>query len=253
MSGTVIDFYPTGWWARLLGLWGVQDGWRSWRFKWGELSFRYPQLGGGYSVYHEEAHFWLAFLLFAIYVKAPMLIHQREGTEDWNASYGMSIRPEGIHLNWRDRFKVIDWPWSLEWMKTEVLSYSGMSVWEENRKSKQERTSDPEQSLARWKAKYEAETAARTKHSKMFPYRYVRLSSEVQEREATVSVSRMTWGWPRFSLPLRTRTTIDVKFSDEVGERTGSWKGGTVGCSYELLPGETPYLCLRRMERERKF
>jgi hypothetical protein len=55
------------------------------------------------------------------------------------------------------------------------------------------------------------------------------------------------------SLFARKRKTINVDFNDEVGERTGSWKGGTLGCGYDLLPNETPLECLRRMERERKF
>jgi hypothetical protein len=50
----------------------------------------------------------------------------------------------------------------------------------------------------------------------------------------------------------RIRTTIGVEFNDEVGERSGSWKGGTLGCGYEILPNETPLMCLRRMEKERK-
>ena len=38
-----------------------------------------------------------------------------------------------------------------------------------------------------------------------------------------------------------------------VGERVNSWKGGTVGCSYSMLKGETPEQTLRRMEKEREF
>lgn len=51
----------------------------------------------------------------------------------------------------------------------------------------------------------------------------------------------------------KVRRTIDVHFSDEVGKRKGSYKGGTVGCSYELLPGEDPIDCIKRMEKERDF
>jgi hypothetical protein len=47
--------------------------------------------------------------------------------------------------------------------------------------------------------------------------------------------------------------TIDIHFSKECGKRKGSWKGGTTGCGYELLPNETPIECLQRMEKERKF
>lgn len=49
------------------------------------------------------------------------------------------------------------------------------------------------------------------------------------------------------------RTTIDVHFSKECGRDKGSWKGGTIGCSYNLLPNEEPLDCLKRMEKERKF
>lgn len=46
---------------------------------------------------------------------------------------------------------------------------------------------------------------------------------------------------------------IEIEFDGEVGKGKGSWKGGCVGCSYNLLPGETPEECIKRMERERKF
>lgn len=47
--------------------------------------------------------------------------------------------------------------------------------------------------------------------------------------------------------------TIDVHFSKECGKRKGSWKGGTIGCSYTLLQNEHPLDCLKRMEKERDF
>lgn len=47
--------------------------------------------------------------------------------------------------------------------------------------------------------------------------------------------------------------TIDVNFSEEVGSRKGSWKGGTLGCGYELRKNETPLDGIKRMEQERKF
>ena len=41
--------------------------------------------------------------------------------------------------------------------------------------------------------------------------------------------------------------------TEEVGKKKGSWKGGCIGCSYDLKPGETPEECLKRMEKEREF
>jgi hypothetical protein len=49
------------------------------------------------------------------------------------------------------------------------------------------------------------------------------------------------------------RKVIDIEFNDEVGERSGSWKGGTIGCSYAMLPTDTIESCLRRMEKEREM
>lgn len=46
---------------------------------------------------------------------------------------------------------------------------------------------------------------------------------------------------------------IEIEFDGEVGRDKGSWKGGCTGCSYTLLPNETPEECIRRMEKERKF
>lgn len=84
------------------------------------------------------------------------------------------------------------------------------------------------------------------------PYQYVLKNGTVQKRTATIKVeSRM---WTRRWIPFKKISRyIDVKFNDEVGEKTGSWKGGTIGCGYDLKPGEHPLDCLLRMQRERKF
>ena len=93
-------------------------------------------------------------------------------------------------------------------------------------------------------------------YSETHPYTYVLRSGEVQKRTATISKRRhilgrrvlRSLGWP-----VHISESIDIEFSDEVGERSGSWKGGCIGCSYELRPGETMEQSLRRMEAERKF
>jgi hypothetical protein len=93
------------------------------------------------------------------------------------------------------------------------------------------------------------------------PYHYMLDNGEVQHVTATINVERMEWRrkftrWlPAFMGPLfaKSRVCIDVRFDDEVGERRGSWKGGTIGCGYEMKPGEEPLETLRRMQRERRF
>ncbi len=89
------------------------------------------------------------------------------------------------------------------------------------------------------------------------PYKYILKNGTVQERIATFHVDRMEWRWRIFRKlrigPKIVRQSINISFNDEVGERTGSWKGGCIGCSYEMLRGETPVETLRRMELEREF
>lgn len=84
------------------------------------------------------------------------------------------------------------------------------------------------------------------------PYTYVLRSGDVQTRTATIQAESRCWTRPW--VPWRKLSRyIDVRFSDEVGERAGSWKGGCLGCGYEMKPGESPLDTLRRMERERTF
>lgn len=84
------------------------------------------------------------------------------------------------------------------------------------------------------------------------PFRYVLRSGEVQDRTATIQAERRVW--TRWWLPFKRESRyIDIAFSDEVGEKSGSWKGGVLGCGYEMLPGESPLDTLRRMERDREF
>ena len=91
------------------------------------------------------------------------------------------------------------------------------------------------------------------------PYTYVRKNGEVQKVEATYWVEEREWRWRAFHWlpflvgPKKIHRSISVSFSGEVGEGTGSWKGGTVGCGYDLYPNEAPWDCLKRMEQERKF
>lgn len=50
----------------------------------------------------------------------------------------------------------------------------------------------------------------------------------------------------------KTQRYIEVEFSKEMGSKKGTWKGGTVGVTYDLLPDEHPTHCIRRMEKEYK-
>ena len=142
--------------------------------------------------------------------------------------------------------KYISFPWNLEWYRTSYLESWGPNqpmIWLTETKGNRKDYWDSE----KWKDKLWSET---------HPYTYVLNSGEIQERQATIKVEEREWRrrwlmWtPLFNQVIR---SISVEFDKEVGEKTGTWKGGTLGCGWDLKPNETPYECLKRMEKERKF
>lgn len=101
--------------------------------------------------------------------------------------------------------------------------------------------------MASWEFK---KTGAKTE---THPYTYTLKNGTVQNRKATISQEKRRWHRKWFAFLKREIVTIDVEFDGEVGESTGSWKGGTIGCGYDMLPGESMLDTLRRMESERVF
>lgn len=149
-------------------------------------------------------------------------------------SWGFDVAREfGINLHWGERRKHFDWPFRTEVLRWEYETADG---WADKRNS--------------WRL-----PAGPDPKTESHPYRYTLRNGEVQERTATIHRQRW-WVGRRFLHRLgwkRLEHMIEVEFSDEVGERSGSWKGGCIGCSYTMRPGERPIDALRRMEAERKF
>lgn len=129
-----------------------------------------------------------------------------------------------------------NFPWCYEFLKREVLTKDGWII--EDKKNKQDF----------WNKEKWSEKIIYEKH----PYRYVLNSGKVQDVEAVIH--RVNFYWNRwFGIQIKKIDYIEVEFSAEVGERSGSWKGGCIGCSYEQKLTETPFDTLKRMELERKF
>lgn len=113
---------------------------------------------------------------------------------------------------------------------------------------------NPDGSLHHHAGRREYEVPAGT--TETHPYVYVRRGGEIQQRSATVNGEEREWRWRAFQWfpwPRKIRRTINVAFSDEVGERTGSWKGGVLGTGHDWHKGETLRAALYRMQRERVF
>lgn len=199
-------------------------------------------------------HLCLPFLL-SIYVVFERAFHCKEcqlgcaihGSGFWLYTFSYSNEWNRDYPWWRKGFHW-EFPWSLRHWSTDILDHNTQKpVWGYTRKSPQK----PGTIGGNITEQLEWEK----KTSRDYPYRYVLKNGTVQERTASVHISLMEWRarwWPLIPIQ-KTSKSIGVNFSEEVGEGSGSWKGGCTGCGYEMLPGETAEQTLRRMERDRKF
>ena len=139
----------------------------------------------------------------------------------------------GLWFRWGKRSILLDWPWAWHTLAYEMMLPDGS-----------------------WgKIQYRDEGGAGP-YTEKHPYTYTLRSGDVQSRTATVTKRRhvITWrafkalGWPSW-----VKESINVEFDGEVGEEAGSWKGGCIGCGYDMRKGETMLCALRRMEKEMRF
>lgn len=142
--------------------------------------------------------------------------------------------------------KYIPMPWNLVWYRTSYLRVD--EKWEHEYHSKVlGQTNQKFWDKDKWKDVLWKET---------WPYSYTLNSGKVQNVNATIRVEEREWRrrWLMWtSLFNKVIKSIDVDFDKEVGEQAGTWKGGVLGCGYPMLPNDTPFTTLCRMERERKF
>lgn len=222
-----------GWLLRRLGArW--RDG-RTIRFRWGEfsttwgVSFGLCLFGEGYSLHVHPG--WGS--VFIPILRGRKTREPHEMMEKW----GISIFRYDAHLQWGDKTKVVHFPWDWKHVRHEIYRKDG--------------TWGP--FIGSWEEKTPGEDGRLTL---VEPYRYLNLDGVKQSLTATYCVEEREWRWRWFAWlpwPRHIQRCIDVSFSEEVGSERGSWKGGTVGCGYQMRRGETPQECLRRMERERRF
>lgn len=84
------------------------------------------------------------------------------------------------------------------------------------------------------------------------PYFYLLPDGSFQSCMATIYIQEREWIHEQTG-DRKISKSIRIEFDKELGPKTGSWKGGVIGCSYEMLGNETGLETLRRMEKERNF
>jgi hypothetical protein len=234
-------------WLRLLGAWRINR--ESIDFKWGyfapRAAFELVLNRGTYFDRRYAINFAFGWGKFMVYL--PFKTKLDEGCD--MPRYGFAVHGDTFWIyrggdyedgqcqnqwiTWDLPFfsYVFDGHWIMDrgmnWIKTSYKRNDGMPVSYEFRKE-----------LA---------------YSETHPYTYTLKKGTVQNRIATCTIEKRKWHRKWFPFLTKESKVIDIEFNDEVGERSGSWKGGTIGCSHEMLPDDTIETCLRRMEKEREF
>lgn len=137
----------------------------------------------------------------------------------------------------------IDMPWSLTWVRTSTLMKDGS--WFNETPKYRKKWSGNDVGSYEW--------LEENQWQETHPFID---KTDNESLNATISVEEREWRllWLKWtSLFAKKRKEIKVEFSAEVGKKKDSWKGGCIGCSYDLKPNETPYECLMRMQEERDF
>ena len=213
-----------------------------------EINWKSRELSLEVIHFREHPSLKIGLIFATFYIGLPMFLHRPVPPDDYQNmlyNYGFSWHFSGyrgdLFLHWKDKCKIIHMPWDWQHVRHDILIQD--KTW---RRVSERFGPGDEDAPWNWTDKYQEQ----------HPYTYTLKNGKVQNVTATIGVEEREWRWRWFTWlpwPRKIHRTIEVKFSDEVGERSGSWKGGCVGCGYDMKSGESPLECLRRMEKERVF
>ena len=208
---------------------------------WSGFAFAYQEAGYDSRPHIQIYLFWGHLFIYTSQKRKEYIKGKFDERDErkWGITYYSDGNSFIVYYGHKNKF--IYMPWAKDWHRSSLLMKDGTWVHEYRGNRKNFWDDDL------WDNK---------KFKEIYPYTYRLKSGKNQNVDATICVEEREWimkflKWTK--LFNTTRKTIDVTFSSEIGERSGSWKGGVIGCGYEIMPNETPYDTLKRMERERKF
>jgi hypothetical protein len=198
----------------------------------------------------------IPFIFFGwgtLYINLPI----KTGIQDCDsASWGFNYHDNKIWIyiggggNFEGgrKWKTITMPWDMTWIRTSTLMKNGHDWFHETKNNRVNWTKDVDGIMI---GSYD--WLEKNKWKETYPYVDSYDNTTVS---ATISVTEREWrplGFKWTKMFADVIKSIYVDFDKEVGKEKGSWKGGCTGCGYDLLSNETPYECLKRMEKERTF
>jgi len=163
--------------------------------------------------------------------------------------FGFTISDGNVHVHYgpqtwdskTTKSKVYWIPW-MNWRFIRKTAYDtcGAHFWTEW----SQRRGDPFRNS--WLATKAVEDACPTEIFEFDDYdgKRIRATTKIEEREWRLGIGWFRW-LSLFRAP-KIKRCLDLSFSEEVGPEKGSWKGGTVGHSIEMLPNEMHEEAFRR-------
>lgn len=237
---------------------GLSDIWRP-RIEWahrlfqknGDIRFRGGEIGNrfGFALcLHLDWNTGLHILLGwpSIWLKLGIKEKADFDINSKSRAYGFSFSDGNtLHLYWGRASKIFWWPFRPHCIRSEYLRADG--TWAEI--PLRRKWGSPEDKA--FTAEREATEAVYVED-----WFYQTRWCERQSGKARIKVSRgfiLPFALSWLSFLARERRYIDITFNREVGTEAGSWKGGCVGCSYQMRKGESPPETFKRMMNERTF
>lgn len=207
----------------------------------------------GFEIYITEDNLGIRLWNWFIRIKNVSYDYNRDL---WH-SFGFCYSDSALHLRWGKRTKIFWMPWDYgASIRHEVLNEEGKFVPSSYVREAAVRKALRKIGVSDIGSLHNLNIPDGRKMHEA-PYTYTLRNGEVQKTTAKFYVDELEWRWRIFHPfaigPKKVLRCISVEFTESIGEGVGSWKGGTYGCGYEMLPNETPLETLRRMEKERKF
>lgn len=212
--GCALNLHALGWTVRVK-LPAVLKPWREWHAVKGDSYWE--KRGGGYwNIWPREFGFSFS--------SGTLHLHYGPQTHD-----SVTTKSKCIFLSWRQwrfvRRSLYDRTGAHFWTEPTGRQVPGRGAWEE-----QERMRDAVPKVVFAVEDYDGERVAATTH--------------IEEMEWRFGEGWFKW-LSLFRAP-RIKRSLDIRFDKEVGPEKGSWKGGLVGTSVELQPGELHASAFRR-------
>ena len=175
-------------------------------------------------------------------------------------SYGFLFVMGALHVDYgaqtHDSTTDKTWIWSLPWkgwrhVRFSIYGLEGEHIWSQfDRDRPLLGRIDRPDSCSWWDRQRTAEDAAPVARFEFLDFDKERLTATTQIHEREWHRGEGRFRWLSWFWPARIERSLSIKFSGETGRRKGSWKGGTIGHSIGMMPGELHQAAFARYAAE---